>query len=279
MKRKILFTIIFFFHIFNAFSQRNDDVYVIESIKDIKEITVTKRNFGDNEKDVTVKLNEKQKAEFINRITPARKQTLIKVMLKYKATVYFNDGKTEEMWLSGMVIKKVDGTTYKLQNNIKLFINSIFSKEDTSKLYKEKIIKTDGRNIHVYQANYSRNDLIFLGGSGPLESPEILNCSFKIGQELIDVQDSFLKKKYLKNHIKNEKLIELADLYLKMIYDTSWKFSSYRVFPLDDKKEKWCIYFVFKAKNNKNSGFEQILMMPDGTIIISDNNYENIKFE
>lgn len=279
MKRKILFTITFCFLIFNTFSQRNDDVCVIESIKDIKEITATKRNSGDNEKDVTVKLNEKQKAEFINRITPARKQTFIKVMLEYKVTVYFNDGKTEEIWLNGKVIKKEDGTTYKLQNNIQLFINSLFSKEDTSKLYKEKIIETDICNIHVYQANYSRNDLIFLGGSGPLESPEILNCSFKIGQELIDVQESFLKKKYLKNHIKQEKLIELADLYLKMIYDTSWKFSSYGVFPLDDKKEKWCIYFVFKAKNNKNSGFEQILMMPDGTIIISDNNYENIKFE
>ncbi|AGT43152.1 hypothetical protein [Treponema pedis] len=245
MKRIILFTVIYCLIFLKAFTQTNEEFLMLYKNENIKEITVTKRNLNEQEKSITVKLNENQKSEFLNRLKHAKKEKYIKALLLYKAEIYYIDDKTEEIWLNGKVIKKEDGTTYKLENNLQLFINSLFSKEDTSKLYKEKIIKTENRNIHVYQANYSRNDLIFISGiTSDINSPKTYDCTWKVGQELLDVQNSSLKKKHLKDYIKNEKLQELADLYIKDVYNPSWKneiplfYSHYELHPLDEQNNK-----------------------------------------
>ena len=66
--------------------------------------------------------------------------------------------------MNGRIIKKQDGTTYKLDNSMTLFLDFLFSEKDSSKKYKERIIETSKRKIHVYQANYSRKDLIYIYG-------------------------------------------------------------------------------------------------------------------
>jgi len=57
---------------------------------------------------------------------------------------------------------------------------------------------------------------------------------------------------------------------------------SYNEFPpLDQKKEKWIIYFIYVLKEHRGKRKywdEVVFMLPDGTIVISDNNYEHIQF-
>ena len=112
---------------------------------------------------------------------------------------------------------------------------------------------------------------------------QVFDLTWKIGRELIDAQDSFFKKKYLKNYIEREKLKEIADLYINEIYkpDNPLIYSYYELHPLDQKKEKWIIYFIYVLKEHrgkKKYWDEVVFMLPDSTIVISDNNYENIQF-
>ena len=284
MKKKILFIAYCFCLVASLFGQGLDNSFNLGRAEDIKEIVVRKRNLNDRQQDISVKLSESQKSDFLDRLKISRQERYIKVMLLYEATICYSDNKSVKLWLNGNIIKDGEGRTFKLENNMRLFINSLFSEEDHSKLYKEKIIKSGGRNIHVYQANYSRKDLVRIEGVTSSANPEgSYDLEWKIGQELIDAQSSFLKKKYLKDHIKREKLREVADSYIKFISDSgeALNYSSYEIHPLDDKKEKWIIYFIYVTNAHKGKGYwdEVVFMMPDGTIIISDANYENIKFE
>ena len=285
MKKTILFIAYCLCAIASLFGKSVDNSFSLGKAEDIKEIVVRKRNINDRQQDIVVKLNERQKRDFLERIKFSRQERYLKVMLLYEATVYYKNNESRKIWLNGSVIKDEGGRTYKLENNMHLFINSLFSEEEHSKLYKEKIVESDGRNLHVYQANYSRKDLIRINGVTSNANPAgTYDLEWKIGQELIDAQSSFLKKKYLKDYIKREKLRELADSYIKLIFysDEPLNFSSYKLLPLDDKKEKWIIYFIYVKndhKGKKDYWDEVVFMMPDGTIVISDANYENIKFE
>ena len=44
--------------------------------------------------------------------------------------------------------------------------------DDVFPLYREKIIKVNGRDIRLYQANYSRKNLKFISGITSTETPE-----------------------------------------------------------------------------------------------------------
>lgn len=285
MKKKILFIAYCLCAIASLFGKSVDNSFSLGKAEDIKEIVVRKRNINDRQQDIVVKLNESQKNEFLERIKFSRQERYLKVMLLYEATIYYSNNESTKIWLNGSVIKDEEGKAYRLENNMRLFVNSLFSEEDQSKLYKEKIIENNGRNIHVYQANYSRKDLVRINGVTSNANPAgTYDLEWKIGQELIDAQTSFLKKKYLKDYIKSENLRKLADSYIKLIFysDEPLNFSSYELHPLDDKKEKWIIYFIYvtnEHKGKKNYWDEVVFMMPNGTVVISDANYENIKFD
>ena len=129
-----------------------------------------------------------------------------------------------------------------------LFLDLLFSEKDSSKKYKEKIIETSKRRIHVYQANYSRKDLIHIEGVTSTTNPEgVYDLTWRIGQELINAQDNFSKKKDLKDYIKRNELQKIADSYINEILkpDIPLFYSYYEIHPLDEKQEKWIIYFIY----------------------------------
>ena len=66
--------------------------------------------------------------------------------------------------------------------------------DDVFPLYREKIIKVNGRDIRLYQANYSRKNLKFISGITSTETPEQYSCTWQIGRELLDIQSNFTEK-------------------------------------------------------------------------------------
>jgi hypothetical protein len=157
--------------------------------------------------------------------------------------------------------------------------------DDVFPLYREKIIKVNGRDIRLYQANYSRKNLKFISGITSTETPEQYSCTWQIGRELLDIQSNFTEKN-LNEYIEKEKLNEIADYYIKELYNQKYArtlyYSSYEIHPLDENNGKWIIFFIYVTKDHqgdKNYWDEVVFMLPDGTIVISENNFEEIKFE
>ena len=285
MKRKTFCTVYsLLFFVFQIYAEKTINYCEFTEIENINNVIVTKRKLNENQQDIAIRLNEKQQKEFLDRIKILKQQKYIKVLLKYEVSIFYDNNKTNIFFINGRVIKKQDGTTYIIDNNITLFLNSLFTKDDVSNNYKEKIIETQNRRILVYQANYSRKDLVHINGVTSNANPAgVYDLTWKIGRELIDAQDSFFKKKYLKNYIEREKLKEIADLYINEIYkpDNPLIYSYYELHPLDEKKEKWIIYFIYVIKEHRGKRKywdEVVFMLPDGTIVISDNNYEHIQF-
>ena len=285
MKKIILFTISFLLISFIQLNAQESTNYCgLEKIKNIKEIRITKRDFDNPQEKSSISLNETQKQEFIDGIKISRQEKYIKVLLKYEVSVSYDTDEKETFYMNGRIIKKQDGTTYKLDNSMTLFLDLLFSEKDSSKKYKERIIETSKRRIHVYQANYSRKDLIHIEGVTSTANPEgVYDLTWEIGQELINAQDNFSKKKDLKDYIKRNELQKIADSYINEILkpDIPLFYSYYEIHPLDEKQEKWIIYFIYVIKEHKGKKKywdEVVYMIPNGTIVISDNNYENINF-
>ena len=223
MERKTFYTISFLlFFVFQIYAERTINYCEFTEIENINDVIVTKRKLNGNQQDIAIRLNEKQQKEFLDRIKILKQQKYIKVLLEYEVSIFYDNNKTNIFFINGRVIKKQDGTTYIIDNNITLFLNSLFMEDDVSNNYKEKLIETENRRIHVYQANYSRKNLVHINGVTSNANPAgVYDLTWKIGQELIDAQDSFFKKKYLKNYIKREKLKEIADLYINEIYKSN----------------------------------------------------------
>ncbi|MGI5172295.1 hypothetical protein H0R92_01655 [Treponema sp. OMZ 840] len=267
---------------FQIYAQKSIKYCELSKIETIKDVIITKRDFNGRQENITIKLNESQKKEFFDRIKISKHEKYIKVSLDYEVSIAYDNNETEVFFMTGRVIKKQDGKTFTLDNNMNLFLNSLFTDDYVSNKYKERLIETDSRRIQIYQPNYSRNNLLFIGSSESINSYAACICTWKVGRELIDVQYSFFKKKYLKNYIKEKRLKELADIYLKEIhklYPKQMIFKNFEIHPIDENNKKFIIYFNYKIKlHNKGYLNEVVYMMPDGTIVISDNNYENIQF-
>ena len=126
--------------------------------------------------------------------------------------------------------------------------------------------------------------------------PIMVNKVIQITQE----QHQFLKRlkaetaipgnvffrQLLNEYIEKEKLNEIADYYIKELYNQKYArtlyYSSYEIHPLDENNGKWIIFFIYVTKEHqgdKNYWDEVVFMLPDGTIVISENNFEEIKFE
>ena len=76
-------------------------------------------------------------------------------------------------------------------------------------------------------------------------------------------------------------LQKIADSYINVILkpDIPLFYSYYEIHPLDEKQEKWIIYFIYVIKEHKGKKKywdEVVFMMPNGTIVISDNKSVNI---
>ena len=169
---------------------------------------------------------------------------------------------------------------YDFESDLKLLINSFFIMENEFPLYLEKTVKVKNQDIRLYQVNYSRKNLKFIQGFSSSKTLDETHCIWKIGQEFIDIQSSFTEKELTK-HIKKENLKEVADYYIKELCKRDLFFSTYALHPIDEVNEKWIIYFVYVEKEHedkKEYWDEVVFMLPDGTIVISKNNFEEITF-
>ena len=276
MKNKVCFVITFVTTlIYSAYAQDKIDYLVLNKIKTVQEIIV--ENIKTK---ITVKLNENQKKEFLNNLSVVKSRDWGKCLLPYEVTIIYDD-KSISFRTNGKTLGQF-GTMamYDFESDLKLLINSFFIMETEFPLYLEKTVKVKNQDIHLYQVNYSRKNLKFIQGLSSSKILDETHCRWKIGQELIDIQSSFTEKE-LKKHIEKENLKEVADYYIKELCKRDLFFSTYELHPLDEVNEKWIIYFVYVEKEHKGTKKywdEVVFMLPDGTIVISENNFEEIKF-
>ncbi|AAS12354.1 MAG TPA: hypothetical protein DEA57_08280 [Sulfurihydrogenibium sp.] len=276
MKNKVCFVITFVTTlIYSAYAQDKIDYLVLNKIKTVQEIII--ENIKTK---ITVKLDENQKKEFLNNLSVVKSRDWGKCLLPYEVTIIYDD-KSISFRTNGKTLGQF-GTMamYDFESDLKLLINSFFIMETEFPLYLEKTVKVKNQDIHLYQVNYSRKNLKFIQGLSSSKILDETHCRWKIGQELIDIQSSFTEKE-LKKHIEKENLKEVADYYIKELCKRDLFFSTYELHPLDEVNEKWIIYFVYVEKEHKGTKKywdEVVFMLPDGTIVISENNFEEIKF-
>ena len=276
MKNKVCFVITFVTTlIYSAYAQDKIDYLVLNKIKTVQEIIV--ENIKTK---ITVKLDENQKKEFLNNLSVVKSRDWGKCLLPYEVTIIYDD-KSISFRTNGKTLGQF-GTMamYDFESDLKLLINSFFIMETEFPLYLEKTVKVKNQDIHLYQVNYSRKNLKFIQGLSSSKILDETHCRWKIGQELIDIQSSFTEKE-LKKHIEKENLKEVADYYIKELCKRDLFFSTYELHPLDEVNEKWIIYFVYVEKEHKGTKKywdEVVFMLPDDTIVISENNFEEIKF-
>ena len=81
----------------------------------------------------------------------------------------------------------------------------------------------------------------FISGITSTETPEQYSCTWQIGRELLDIQSNFTEKN-LNEYIEKEKLNEIADYYIKELYNQKYArtlyYSSYEIHPLDENNGK-----------------------------------------
>lgn len=276
MKNKVCFAIIFFNAIiYSAYTQDKIDYLVLNKIKTAQEVIV--KNI---KTEVTIKLDENQKKAFINNLNVVKSRDWGKCWFPYTVTIIYDD-KNISFMTNGKTLGQF-GTMaiYDFESDLKLLINSFFIMENEFPLYLEKMVKVKTRDVRLYQVNYSRKNLKFIQGLSSSKNLGKMHCTWKIGQELIDIQSNFTEKE-LKKHIKKEKLKEIADYYIRELCKRELFFSSYELHSLDEVNKKWIIYFVYVEKEHtckKEYWDEVVFMLPDGTIVVSENNFEEIKF-
>lgn len=276
MKNKVCFVITFVTTlIYSAYAQDKIDYLVLNKIKTVQEIIV--ENIKTK---ITIKLDENQKKEFLNNLSVVKSRDWGKCLLPYEVSIIYDD-KSISFRTNGKTLGQF-GTMaiYDFESDLKLLINSFFIMETEFPLYLEKTVKVKNQDIHLYQVNYSRKNLKFIQDLSSSKTLDETHCRWKIGQELIDIQSRFTEKE-LKKHIKKENLKEVADYYIKELCKRDLFFSTYELHPLDEVNEKWIIYFVYVEKEHKGKKEywdEVVFMLPDGTIVISENNFEEIKF-
>ena len=93
----------------------------------------------------------------------------------------------------------------------------------------------------------------FISGLASTETPEQYSCTWEIGRELLDIQSNFTENN-LNEYIEKEKLNEIADYYIKELYNQKYArtlyYSSYEIHPLDENNGKWIIFFIYVTKEH-----------------------------
>ena len=133
---------------------------------------------------------------------------------------------------------------------------------------------------YIHQADYTRSDLIGIMSTG---YGDVTTAEWKIESEVISKQKYFTEQE-LKKYIKENNLQKIADDFINNAYQWIWrdKLSLYSIQLVkiysdntDKKRNDWIIEFEYKEEVNSENFPETVLMLPDGTIIISDINFES----
>ena len=112
---------------------------------------------------------------------------------------------------------------------------------------------------------------------------DVTTAEWKIEPEVISKQKYFTEQE-LKKYIKENNLQKIADDFINNAYQWIWrdKLSLYSIqlvkiyFDNTDKKRNdWIIEFEYKEDMKSKNIPEVIFMLSDGTIIISDINFES----
>lgn len=133
---------------------------------------------------------------------------------------------------------------------------------------------------YIHQADYTRSDLIGIMSTG---YGDVTTAEWKIEPEVISKQKYFTEQE-LKKYIKENNLQKIADDFINNACQWIWrdKLSLYSIQLVkiysdntDKKRNDWIIEFEYKEEVNSENFPETVLMLPDGTIIISDINFES----
>lgn len=115
--------------------------------------------------------------------------------------------------------------------------------------------------------------------------------SWKVSPDELDTQKKLSLQELFYNFDFSGNLSNAYD-FLNTHYNSMWKdklsFVSMEYVTIDDEKfgsdlnvqrNDWVVIFNFRAKDvNRNSISEKVFMLPDGRIIISSTNFENVKW-
>ncbi|MCR5612401.1 hypothetical protein [Treponema sp.] len=146
---------------------------------------------------------------------------------------------------------------------------------------KNTIHETKEYEKHIHQADYSRSDLIKIASTG---YDDLTISEWKIEPEIISKQKYFTEQE-LKKYIKENNLQKIADDFINNAYQWMWRdrLSLYSVQLVkiysdnsNKKRNDWIIRFEYKEDMNSENIPEVVFMLPDGTIIISNINFENV---
>lgn len=133
---------------------------------------------------------------------------------------------------------------------------------------------------YIHQADYTRSDLIKIASIG---YGDVTTAEWKIEPEVISKQKYFTEQE-LKKYIKENNLQKIADDFINNAYQWIWrdKLSLYSIQLVkiysdntDKKRNDWIIEFEYKEDMKSKNIPEVIFMLSDGTIIISDINFES----
>ena len=133
---------------------------------------------------------------------------------------------------------------------------------------------------HIHQADYTKSDLIKIASIG---YDYITASEWKIEPEIISAQKYFTEQE-LKKYIKENNLQKVADDFINNAYQWMWRdrLSLYSVQLVkiysdnsNKKRNDWLIEFEYKEDMNSENIPEVVFMLSDGTIIISNINFES----
>ena len=184
---------------------------------------------------------------------------------------------------------QVTGSTYERQTDLinKTKFLSVESIRLTGRNEQGKtiLLKDGKRTVTLHQADYDRTDLVYVMGTGNGGS---LNNVYKIEGENLLSQKSFTESE-LERFIKRKNLRAHADYLLQNGFGGLWKdklyFYRYELLKTDkdnaeEKRNDWVIEFEYQDEKYRGDDTvvnEAVFMLPDGTIIISATNCEQIK--
>ncbi|MDR2719050.1 MAG: hypothetical protein LBB89_13430 [Treponema sp.] len=170
-----------------------------------------------------------------------------------------------------------------MRNNIKYIVFVIIS------LFSCKSMNNGVDNIFelkYIQENYSRNDLLLIMGIGNNLNDDI-TCTWKISFEELDKQEYYTFYELVNNinliKIINNSMFFINNYFGKM-YTNKMYFHSVEYVTVNNNifgdnmnisRNDWLI--IVSYKNYENDFMEKVFVLPDYRIIISSNNYEEVR--
>jgi hypothetical protein len=151
----------------------------------------------------------------------------------------------------------------------------------------KKSAKGEISSVHWIQEDYGRRDLLDIAGIG--SETEITN-SWKVSSESLQTQKEYTLQTLLEKVNLNVRVLEAIE-FTNIAYNGIWKgqlnFVSMEYENVQQVKfgtdpyqlrSDWILVVNFREKSaNDDRISEKVFMLPDGTVIISNNNFEEVK--